>query len=328
MRDSLRSDDADGPDEPGRASAWLCAAIAQAVADAGLDGDLRDVPVLVGTGLRELRSAELAWQSGVSGLLPDLGPALRERFGAVDVQVFSNACSASLHTLGLADDLLRLGQADTVVVAGVDTMTLSMFGLLDVVQPDGVAELRPFQSGRKGVLMGDGAVAVVLRRAASADDAYAWLRGVGITCDAYHPTAPDPQGIAAAMRDAHRRAGVRSEDIDVVIAHGTGTALNDTAEAAALASVFAAGGGPLVTGIKGMTGHTSGSSGLLSLTVAVRALRAGWVPPIHGLAEPVAEAGGLRFAYELTEAREARYAQVNAFGFGGVNAVAIVEGNR
>lgn len=330
----------DGADVPGRATAWLLEAVAEAVADAGLGEDLSEIPVLVGTGLRELRSVELWWAgAGPDGTGPDapgdlarlhFGTALRARFGAVRTYTFSNACSASLYALALAADLLTVGDADTAVVAGVDAITTSMHGLLDRVHAEPPRAVRPFDRDRKGVLMGEGAAAVVLRRsdAPGADGARArgLLRSVGVTCDAFHVTAPDPQGIAAAVRQAHARAGIKPEDVDLVMLHGTGTLLNDEAEAAAIAEVFGEQAGtPLMTAVKSMTGHTSGSSGLLSLVMATRALAEGRVPPTLGLTHPVAEAAGFRFVRDRAESAELSLAQVNAFGFGGVNAVAIVE---
>ncbi|GIG63052.1 3-oxoacyl-ACP synthase [Longispora fulva] len=314
-----------GTDTAGRATAWLVAAIAEALAEAGLPEDLAEVPVLIGTGLRELRSAEL-WARKEAELTPaDLhfGTALRERFGATDTHTFSNACSASLYALALASDLLALGDAETVVVAGVDTITESMFGLLDRVHPEPVDAVRPFDRNRRGVLMGDGAAAIVLSRADG--PALARLRGVSVNCDAYHATAPDPDGITEAIRDAHDRAGIGPGAVDLLLAHGTGTLLNDEAEAVALGTVFEGIPGPLVTAIKSMTGHTSGGSGLLSLVVAVQALRTGRIPPTLGLDTPVPEATGLRFVRGGSVSAELAVAQVEAFGFGGVNAVAIVQ---
>jgi 3-oxoacyl-[acyl-carrier-protein] synthase II len=319
---------APGQDVPLRATRWLCAAIEEAVLDAGLGTDLRDVPVLVGTGLRELRSVELWWRDGAELTAADLhfGPALRDRFDARTTYTFSNACSASLYALGLGLDLLDLDEADAVVVAGVDSITESMFGLLDRVHPVPPDAVRPFDRNRRGVLMGDGAAAVVLRRTAPAGRAKAVLRSVALNCDAYHATAPEPKSIAAAIRDAHARAGIEPADVDLVLAHGTGTVLNDEAEAAALADVFgAAVAGPLVTAIKSMTGHTSGGSGLLSLIVAALALRTGVVPPTVGVAELAPAAAQLRLVRGAAVAAELAVAQVNAFGFGGVNAVAVVE---
>jgi 3-oxoacyl-[acyl-carrier-protein] synthase II len=320
-----------GVDEPGRATRWLIRAIAEAAADAGLGEDLRDVPILVGTGLRELRSAEL-WSVGQADLRePGLhfDTALRERFGSGATYTFSNACSASLYALGLGTDLLANGAADTVIVAGVDSITTSMHGLLDRVHPVPPRSVRPFDRGRQGVVMGEGAAAVVVTRPTEAqpqDHDRGRLRAVALRCDAHHVTAPDPEGIAATIREAHARAGVKPEDIDLLMLHGTGTLLNDEAEALAVGRSF---GGqvshPLMTAIKSMTGHTSGASGLLGLIVALRSLATGWVPPTIGLTDPVAEAEQFRFVRQEAVSAPLSVAQVNAFGFGGVNAVAVLE---
>ncbi|ANZ39739.1 3-oxoacyl-ACP synthase [Lentzea guizhouensis] len=315
-----------GVDEPGRATRWLVDVIAQAVKDAGIGEDLTDVPIIVGTGLRELRSAELWWRDGAVFEAADLdfGPALRRRFGALTSYTFANACSASLHAVALGADLVDSGQADTVVVAGVDSITESMNGLLDRVNLEPPDRVRPFDRARKGALMGEGAAAVVLRRASPS--AHGRLRAVSLNCDAKHVTAPDPRGIADAIENAHARAGVVPGDVDLVLLHGTGTLLNDEAEARAMAAVFGEEvGRPHVAAIKGMTGHTSGSAGLLGLVVAVKGMAHGRVPPAVGLTNPIEAAQDFRFAHEVVHDPDLRVAQVNAFGFGGVNAVAVVE---
>jgi 3-oxoacyl-[acyl-carrier-protein] synthase II len=314
-------------DTPLRATAWLLDAIATAVADAGLDGDLDGVPVLVGTTLRELRSAELAWRDKVAfdpGRL-HFGPALRERFGATETYTITNACAASLYALGLGLDLLASGAAETVVVAGVDTISESTFGLLDRCYPEAPEALRPFDVARQGMLQGEGAAAVVLR--AGTDRArHGVLRSVAVNCDAYHPSAPDRGRIAAAMREAQQRAGVAPDDVDLVLLHGTGTALNDEAESIAMAEVFAEPATmPLATAIKCMTGHTAGASGLHSLLVAGDSLRTGRVPGITTLHDPMPEAAPLRLVRETVDGPPMDLAQVHAFGFGGLNAVALLE---
>ncbi|MET7937777.1 beta-ketoacyl synthase N-terminal-like domain-containing protein [Streptomyces sp. NPDC005322] len=321
---------APGHDIPGRATGWLLRAVGEAAAQAGLGEDLSEVPVLVGTGLRELRSAELAWRDGVpfdAGRL-HFGTALRTRFGAVRTHTFAGACSASLYALALGSDLLASGAEDTVVVAGVDTLTESMHGLLDRVNAEPPDRVRPFDRSRRGVLMGDGAAAVVLRREDGAHPGVLGrLRAVSMNCDARHVTAPDPQGIARAVHEAQWRAGVKPRDIDLVLLHGTGTQLNDSAEATAIAEVFGPEvRRPLMTAIKSMTGHTAGGSGLLSLIVALKSLASGRVPPTLGLTDPLPEAAGFRFVRERSDDQpDLRVAQIDAFGFGGVNAVAIVE---
>ncbi|MEW2075157.1 beta-ketoacyl synthase N-terminal-like domain-containing protein [Streptomyces sp. NPDC012403] len=317
----------DGTDEPGRASRFLVEAVRQAVRDAGLPEDLSGVPVLVGTGLRELRSLELWWRDGVpfdaDGL--HFEDALRTAFGAVDTHTFAGACSASLYALALGWDLLELGEAETVVVAGCDVVTESMFGLADRVQFDPPPAVRPFDTDRRGTILGEGAAAVVLTRAPGDRPVRGRLRSVAVNCDAHHQTAPDEAGVTAAVRQAQRRAGVEPADIDLVMLHATGTPLNDRTEAVVTARVFD-GARPALTGIKSLTGHTSGSAGLLGLIVALHSLGSSVVPPIAGLADPLPEADGLRLVTGEPLTAPLRLAQVNSFGFGGVNAVAVVGG--
>lgn len=174
--------------------------------------------------------------------------------------------------------------------------------------------------------MGEGAVAVVLRRPGTHDGRpLARLRSVGMNCDAHHATAPDADGVRAAVLDAHRRAGLRTEDIDLVMLHGSGTPRNDETEAAVLAELFAdTRGAPLMTAIKSMTGHTLGGSGLLSLVMAVLAIRHGTVPPVLGLTDPIGQAAGLGLVRGEAATAAVTTAQINAFGLGGINAVALI----
>ncbi|OKK04797.1 3-oxoacyl-ACP synthase [Streptomyces sp. CB03234] len=315
-----------GTDEPARATRFLLDAVRQAAADAGLPEDLAGIPVLVGTGLRELRSLELWWRDGArfdaDGLHFD--GALRERFGATDTHTLAGACSASLYALALGWDLLELGEAETVIVAGCDVVTESMYGQADRVQFEPPTAVRPFDKERRGTILGEGAAAVVLGRAPRADrPVRGWLRSVAVNCDAHHQTAPDAAGVEAAVRQAHDRAAVTPGDIDLVVLHGTGTHLNDSTEIAVTAEVFGA-DRPALTGIKSLTGHTSGSAGLLSLIMALRSLETSVVPPVAGLTDPLPEGAGLRLVAGEPITGDLRVAQVNSFGFGGVNAVAIV----
>jgi 3-oxoacyl-[acyl-carrier-protein] synthase II len=178
--------------------------------------------------------------------------------------------------------------------------------------------------------MGEGAAAVVVepleRAVARGKSPLALLRGVGMSCDAYHETAPDPGGMAASMIDAHRRAAVTPEEVDLIMIHGTGTTRNDQAEALAIKKVFDADASrPLLSGLKSMTGHTSGASGLVGVIVAIEAMRQSCVPPTVNFSELMAEAEGLNLITNIAQPAQIRIAQVNAFGFGGVNAVAILE---
>jgi 3-oxoacyl-[acyl-carrier-protein] synthase II len=185
--------------------------------------------------------------------------------------------------------------------------------------------IHPFDVDRAGVLLGEGAAAMVLVPEGATATPVARLLGTGLSCDAYHETAPDAAGIRRAMLDALRRTGRSAAEVDVVYAHGTGTDLNDPTEAAVLREVFGTNGtGPLVTAVKGAVGHTSGAAPLTSLAMAVHSLREGVVPPVVGLRRTLMEGVGLRFVRDQPQRVPVDLVQVNAFGFGGVNAVSLV----
>ncbi|MFF7145900.1 beta-ketoacyl-[acyl-carrier-protein] synthase family protein [Streptomyces nodosus] len=322
---------APGVDVPGRATAFLLDAVGQAARDAGLGEDLRDVPVLVGTGLREMRSLELWWRDGAEFAAERMhfGTALRERFGAVNTHTFSNACSASLYALALAVDQLDSGAAEHVIVAGADSITESMFGLTDAFQLEPPGRLRPFDVDRKGTILGEGAGAVVLSRRPDGRKVHGQVRSVGVNCDAHHTTAPDLAGVTAAIRQAHDRAGVKPENVDLVMLHGTGTPLNDEVEVRAVREVFGEHQNvPLVTAVKSMTGHTAGAAGVLSLITVLQSMATGRIPPVTELDEPTEDVSAMRLVHTTAATGRIDLAQVNGFGFGGLNAVAIVEAVR
>lgn len=319
-------------DEIMRATRWLCDAIVAAVRESKL-GENDDLCVIVGTGLRELRSMELFWTDGKDVPLQSLHfeAAIAAALGfEVPVMTVCNACSASNFALGLADDFITAGKYRSVVVAGCDTITESMFGLLDRVNPIPPEMVQPFERDRKGVLMGDGAAAVVLENPANAASRavrpLAWLRSVGTSCDANHETAPDVGGISRAIVDAHQRARIQAHEVDVIFVHGTGTHLNDATEATALKKVFGESIKDIpISGLKAVTGHTSGASGLVGVVTAIESLRSGVIAPTANFSSPMAEAENMLVVYEQALKHPISFAQVNAFGFGGVNAVAILE---
>jgi 3-oxoacyl-[acyl-carrier-protein] synthase II len=314
-------------DTPYRASKWLSAVIQDAVKDSGIDASGSRMAVFVGTGLRELRSVEL-WHNDQERIRLDklhfFDSASASLPCRCPVYTLCNACSASNFALGMAMDMLEGDELDFAVVAGCDSITESMFGLLDRVNPMHPQFLRSFNKDRRGVLMGDGAAAVVLAKDPSPAPRV-WLRGVGISCDAYQDTAPHKDGLVAAMKNASERSGVAPDEVDLLFVHGTGTILNDQVEAVAVREFFGghADGLP-VTGIKPNIGHTSGASALISVIMAAESLGRGTAPPILGLQDPIEEAQGLKLLSHPVPTQSFQIVQVNAFGFGGVNAVAIL----
>jgi 3-oxoacyl-[acyl-carrier-protein] synthase II len=319
----------DTPGRPFAAGDWLAACVRDALRQARVNPGRQRVVALVGTGLRELSAVE-GWSAD-----PYPFPVERLHFadavhaaapGVADVVTIANACSASGHALALAQDLIELGDADAVVVGGADAMTESMLAMIGRVADSPTEQVRPFDADRAGVLLGEAAVAMVVVPDTGDVAGQARVLATGLSCDAHHETAPSVAGIARAMRDGLTRAGREPLEVDLVVAHGTGTALNDPAECAALREVLVAGGAdPLVTALKGAIGHTSGSAALINVDVAVRCLRTGQVPPVVGLRRPLAEGVGLRFATGGPVSLTPRVVQANAFGFGGVNAVTLVE---
>ncbi|GIJ79594.1 3-oxoacyl-[acyl-carrier-protein] synthase II [Micromonospora phaseoli] len=318
----------DGAARAFAASRWVADCARRAIATAGLDPRRRRMVALVGTGLRELAAVEAYATGGpaVPAHRLHFGDAVRAAVpGLSEVVTVSNACSAGGHALALAEDLLTLGDAEAVLVCGVDATTESMLAMIGRVVDRPTDAVRPFDADRQGVLLGDGAAAVVLVPDDDPRPALARIVATGLSCDAHHETAPSVSGIARAMRDALTRGGRNPSEVDLVVAHGTGTALNDPAECEAIRQVLVAGGAdPLVTAVKGATGHTSGAAALVNLDVAQRCLAAGRVPPVVGLRRPLPEGTGLRFA-TTTTGYAPRLVQCDAFGFGGVNAVTLVE---
>ena len=312
-----------------RAGRLLAECLTEAVEQSGVDTATQRVAVLVGTGLRELSAVERLALTGepVDAGRLDFADVVAETLpGVTDVTTVVNACSAGGHVLALAQDLLELGECDAVVVAAADAMTQSMLAMIGHVAETPTERVRPFDRDRTGVLLGEGAAVLVVVPETWDGPALGRVAATGLSCDAYHATAPDIEGIARAMSDAYRRAGREPSDVDVVVAHATGTALNDPVECDALRKVVLGGGGdPLVTAIKGATGHTSGSAALVNVDVALRIFATGDVPAVTGLRDPLDEGTGLRLVIGDAVAARPDLVQVNAFGFGGVNAVTLLE---
>ncbi|MCX7805863.1 MAG: beta-ketoacyl-[acyl-carrier-protein] synthase family protein [Planctomycetota bacterium] len=238
----------------------------------------------------------------------------------------STACSSSALAIAAAACAIEAGEADAMLAGGADSLCrLTVHGFDSLLLLDR-AGCRPFDAGRAGLSIGEGAAVLVLEaeEAALARGAriLARLSGWGATCDAYHVTAPRPDGdgALAAMRQAIEMAGIEPGDIGYVNAHGTGTKDNDLAEARALRALFRD-GLPPVSSTKGFFGHVLGGSGAIEAVVSVMALLHGRLPPNAGFSRLDPEIG-----FEpLTAFAEARPRHVlsNSFGFGGNN-VALV----
>ena len=247
------------------------------------------------------------------------------------------ACAAGMIALAEALRWIETGQADYVLAGGTEgglTPTvwsaLCAVGALSTRNEEPERASRPFDRDRDGFVYGEGAVVFVVERddVARSREAtvYAELAGAGFTSDAYHETAPHPEGgaAAAALRLAIEDAGVQAEDVDLIVAHGTGTPLNDAAETRAIKLALGRRARTVpVTAPKSMVGHLIGAAGALAALVGVLAIRDGRIPPTINLDTPDPECD---LDYVPHRARQApvRLALADAFGFGGQNCVVAV----
>jgi len=226
----------------------------------------------------------------------------------------STACTSSAKPLASAQRLIETGIADAAIVGGIDTlcaMTLRGFRSLEALSPE---PARPFSVERRGLNIGEGGAFLLIERTG---EPLALLEAVGESSDAYHISAPDPDGAGArlAMERALAQAGLPAASVDHVNAHGTGTRLNDVSEAASIESVL--GRDVPVVSTKGYTGHLLGAAGATEAAIAIFALQEGWIPASLG-ADPVDPKVMIRIATERTEGRF-RHVLSNSFAFGGNN---------
>lgn len=199
---------------------------------------------------------------------------------------FVSACSSSTIAIGHAAEAIADGQLDAAVCGGADALarlTFSGFNALRLMDP---APCRPFDASRAGMNIGEGAAILVLealdRAVARGAPIYAELAGYGLGCEAFHPTAPEPEGraVAATIRAALDSAGVAADEVEHVNCHGTATPQNDKAEANGLHVVFGPRARELpVTSVKSMIGHCLGTAGAMEAAVLALTIARGVIPP-------------------------------------------------
>lgn len=235
--------------------------------------------------------------------------------------VVSTACSSGAVAIGMALSLLRSGQAKRVLVGGVDSLCrLTYFGFhsLQLVDREGC---RPLDADRQGMAVAEGA-AMLLLTTERPDQPLAELLGAGLSCDAYHPAAPHPEGRGAfmAMQAALADAGLGPANIDYLSLHGTGTVENDLAESRAVNALF--GTPPALSSIKGATGHTLAASGAIEAVVAMMAVSRDLLPANTGCQHPDPALGLLPLVQPVS--RRTTAVLSNSFGFGGNNGCLVI----
>ncbi|MDD2759783.1 MAG: beta-ketoacyl-ACP synthase [Methylomonas sp.] len=236
----------------------------------------------------------------------------------------STACSSSAKALGAAQRLIQADVCDAMLVAGVDSLcrlTLRGFHSLQLVSPE---NCRPMDAGRQGINIGEAAALVLLERIEPDQPEKPRLLAVGESSDAYHMSAPHPQGAgaAAAMSQALQLAGREAKEVDYINLHATASQLNDLSEARAIASLF--NHPPLCSGVKGLLGHTLGAAGAVEVVVSLLALERGFLPGTCGLRQTDPQFC-LQVLAEPVLNVKPRLVLSNALGFGGNNASVLLE---
>ena len=326
----------------------LVAAI-QAIRDAGLDMDKEDadrVGAAFGSGIGGLTNIEdnhrKMLDSGPRKLSPFFVPGTIINMIAGNLAIMygmkgpnfaiTTACTTGTHNIGFAAQQIMLGQADVMVAGGSEkgSTPLGMGGFaaaraLSTRNDDPQGASRPWDKGRDGFVLADGAGAVVLEEyehaKARGATIYAELAGFGMSDDAYHITAPAEGGVGAmkAMENALRNAGVTADEVDYINAHGTSTQMGDLAEIAAIKSLFGEHAEKLaVSSTKSMIGHLLGAAGAVEAIFSILAIRDSIAPPTINLDEPD-EGCDLNLVANTAQQRNIDYALSNSFGFGGTN---------
>ena len=249
-----------------------------------------------------------------------------------------SACASSTHALIDAFNYIRLGKADAIVAGGSEASVnepsvggFSNMKALSERNDDFLTASRPFDKDRDGFVMGEGAAAMILEdyehAKARGAKIYAEIVGGGMTADAYHLTAPHPEGLGACnvMKVALQDAGLTPADIDYINVHGTSTPLGDIAESKAILSVFGEHAYNLnISSTKSMTGHLLGGAGAIESLACLMAVCEDIIPPTinHFTDDPEFDPN-LNFTFNTAQKRTVRAALSNTFGFGGHNASVI-----
>ena len=322
----------------------------EAVKDGGLEnytGDKERVGVCIGSGIGGLpmieETAKVFAEGGVRKISPFFVPgsiinmisglaSIHYGFKGPNLGTVS-ACSTANHSIGEAARLIEYGDADIMVAGGAES-TVSPLGIggfcasraLSTRNDDPAAASRPWDTGRDGFVLGEGAGVLVLEELSHAQARgariYCELAGYGMSADAYHITAPpeDGDGGRRSMLNALRNGGMQINDIDYINAHGTSTPLGDIAECTGVKRAFGEHASKLaVSSTKSMTGHLLGAAGGIEAVFTVLAIRDQIAPPTINLVN-VDPKCDLDFVPLVARKMSIRGALSNSFGFGGTNA--------
>ena len=332
---------------------YALAATKEAVEDAKLTitpENCDRVGVIVGTGLGGLPTIEkyhqILLERGPGRISPFFIPMLIANLASGQIAIHFGAkgpntcvvtaCATGGHCIGDAFRAIVYGDADAIIAGGTEAnitpLTIGGFNAMKALstrndEPEKAC--RPFEKHRDGFVIAEGAGILILEELEFAQKRnatiYAELIGYGYTGDAYHITAPSPDGDGAirCMRMAMNDAGLKPEEIDYINAHGTSTPLNDLTETLAIKAVFGEYAKRIpISATKSMTGHLLGAAGSTEAIFTVLSLRDGILPPTLNYEEPDPECD-LDYVPNVARRQEVKVGMSNAFGFGGTNATLI-----
>jgi 3-oxoacyl-[acyl-carrier-protein] synthase II len=336
-----------------RFSQLAVAAAAQAIAEAGLqvtDANRDDIAVVINTGgggIGDVATGERIFlEQGGKRVSPFMVPMLSPSMAACQISIQNGlrgpvitsvaACASGVQAFIEAQRLIEHGDAQVVIAGGTESAMLPVafaalanMGALSKRNHEPTRASRPFDANRDGFVIGDGSAEKVDESAEHAErrsaPILAEIAGGALTGDAFHISAPEPSGYGAsrAMQRALADAGVEPEQVGYVVAHGTGTPLNDATETKAIRSAFGDHADRLaVSSNKSMVGHTLGAAGAISGLAAVGSIRHGLIPPTINYETPD-PACDLDYVPNVARKQDVEVAIINGFGFGGQNAVAV-----
>jgi 3-oxoacyl-[acyl-carrier-protein] synthase II len=335
-----------------RFSHFAMVAADEAMTDSGLDLEqinLDRAGVIWGAGIGGLTTLQKEISDFAAGngkpkynpflipkMIPDIAPGLisiKYGFRGINYTTVS-ACASSSHALINACDYIRFNKADIIISGGSEAAVtetgIGGFNAMKALsqQNDSPSTAsRPFDAGRNGFVLGEGGACLILEEYEHARKRgakiYAEILGGGMTADAYHITAPHPEGLGAAnvMKLALEDAGIGVEDVDYINVHGTSTPLGDIAESKAIQQVFGDAAYQLnISSTKSMTGHLLGAAGAIEAVACIMAINHDTVPPTINHTEDDPEIDNkLNFTFNTAQHRTVRVAMSNTFGFGGHN---------
>jgi 3-oxoacyl-[acyl-carrier-protein] synthase II len=335
-----------------RFSQFAVAAATQAVDDAALeirDANRDDIAIVMNTGgggVDVIAEGEKTYlEKGAARVGPFTVPAYAPNMASCQVAINLGvrgptitsvaACAAGVFAFVEAKRMIDLGETEVAIVGGAEAniipvavAAMANMRALSTRNAEPEKACRPFDRDRDGFVYGEGAGAMVVETLEHAQGRgariYAELAGGATTSDAYHITAPDPGGESAgrAISRALARSGIEPDEVDLIVAHGTGTPLNDAAETAAIKRALGEHAYRVpVTAPKSMVGHQLGAAGAVSALAAVMSLDSGVIPPTINLETPDPECD-LDYVPLTARRAESKVALVNGFGFGGQNGVA------